>query len=299
MPKPTAKQLRESTATGYVTPTGTPQECLGRLIFDVAGPMEWPDQSARGILNFLDGHAFSENVADGHDALRVGNVTLGSLKPGKHASLAQVGEAGKDRKQFYIETQVSEIARLERTIVRFKARLENGEYDDDEDRKGVESALSKLPDEINETHARIKRVQEHWQPLDLNMPDSVAFGEDHVASGGEGNIFYAYILRNGRLHAFFSRSQANKATHQKEFLAFLQRWRPRALGEIPKDLGVCVPYGFVADDGKSIIHTRMSIRYPDAPGVLYTIQNSNVDPRLGPETTVITAAGRALVGIGG
>lgn len=306
VPKPTAKQLLESTAPGYVTPAGTQQECLGRLVFDVAGPMEWPDQGGGGIMSFLGSHRFSENVSDGQDALRIGNVTLGLLKPDKAASLAAIAESSENTKRAHIESQLSRIARLERTIVDNKSRLETGEYDDADDRQGLERSLPRLQREIEEAHTGVKKVQEHWQPLNLGMPDSIAFWDTlsrGVPTSGphsdDANFFYAYILRNGHLYAFHSGSQADKATHQKEFLAFLKRWRPRAMGEIPKELGVCVPYGFVADDGKSIIHTRMSLRYLDAPGVLYTIQNSNVNPRLGPEATVVTAAGRALAGIAG
>jgi hypothetical protein len=71
------------------------------------------------------------------------------------------------------------------------------------------------------------------------------------------------------------------------------RFRPRKSGEIPTDLGVCFPYGFIADDGKMITDIKQSLRWEDAPGVIYSIQTGNVTER-NTKSATIRALGSAL-----
>jgi hypothetical protein len=76
-------------------------------------------------------------------------------------------------------------------------------------------------------------------------------------------------------------------------LDMVGRFRPRKSGEIPTDLGVCFPYGFIADDGKMITDIKQSLRWEDAPGVIYSIQTGNVTER-NTKSATIRALGSAL-----
>ncbi len=87
-----------------------------------------------------------------------------------------------------------------------------------------------------------------------------------------------------------------KEKHGKQFVAMLAKFRPRKANEIPTELGVCIPHGFIADDGKTATDIKQSLRWPDAPGVLYTIHTGTVDERK-MKTSLITAAGSAAVGL--
>ncbi len=87
--KPTAQELMQATAPGYVTPAGMARECLGRLVFDVHAPVQWPtryrDASDTGIFY----RSFSENVFNQGDEMRVGNVRIGVLGPLSKEELAE------------------------------------------------------------------------------------------------------------------------------------------------------------------------------------------------------------------
>ena len=303
VPKPNAKQLLESTAPGYVTPNSTKQECLGRLVFDVLKPVEWPVVNGSRSETF-EGRFFSENVHDGNDRLRVGNVDIATVKIDRTSNLQNFTGGHENGKLYRIKELISDIAQRQESADDRQKRLDTASI---ENRKDIEGARADDLQAIKELQADLALTRDAWGAVPLGISDSYGFwkvlSRDH--SDAEKNIprtsiFYAYIERNGYIYAFRSEAKLDKTTHQKEFLAVLKHFRPRAAGEIPKDLGICIPYGFIADDGKSTIFNRMSIRYDDAPGVLYTIQTSNVDPRLGPETATLTAAGRALAGhIGG
>ncbi|KQQ39233.1 hypothetical protein ASF61_22250 [Duganella sp. Leaf126] len=67
------------------------------------------------------------------------------------------------------------------------------------------------------------------------------------------------------------------------------------MNEIPTELGVCIPFGFLPDDGRTVTDIKQSIRWKDAPGVLYTIHTGNVQPRQ-LKSTVITALASSQVG---
>ncbi|MGK5030023.1 T6SS immunity protein Tli4 family protein [Janthinobacterium sp. MDT1-19] len=91
------------------------------------------------------------------------------------------------------------------------------------------------------------------------------------------------------------RNKDSEAAHGQQFIQFLKSFRPRATAEVPKELGLCIPHGFIADDGRAISSIKQSLRWPDAPGVLYTISTGNVDPRA---LKVPLVQGAATGGIG-
>ncbi|BBP02249.1 T6SS immunity protein Tli4 family protein [Sulfuriferula nivalis] len=57
--------------------------------------------------------------------------------------------------------------------------------------------------------------------------------------------------------------------------AFLTHFHPRALFEIPKQPGVCFPYGFIADDGKAPRNVAVTMRLVDHPDVEVFFKDSS------------------------
>lgn len=51
-------------------------------------------------------------------------------------------------------------------------------------------------------------------------------------------------------------------------MRFIKSFRPRTLFELPKEPGVCFPYGFIADDGKPTRHVAVTMRLREHPDVL-------------------------------
>jgi hypothetical protein len=145
----------------------------------------------------------------------------------------------------------------------------------------------------------------------LPFRDSRAFwrGED---SNGDGilthSLYRAYLFRSEYTYIFESEveltDEMTKERHKQQFLDIVGRFRPRKSGEIPTGLGVCIPHGFIADDGKMITDIKQSLRWPDAPGVIYSIQTGNVTERNTKSATIraigtAAAAKVALAGDGG
>lgn len=90
--------------------------------------------------------------------------------------------------------------------------------------------------------------------------------------------------------------QRTTAEREAWFSDFIKRFQPRKLYEIPKERGVCFPYGFIPDDGTKSFHTAAGIRYDDRPNVLYVINTQIVGER--PVTnTLLEATSRASVGL--
>ena len=83
------------------------------------------------------------------------------------------------------------------------------------------------------------------------------------------------------------------------FLDMLKRFQTRALYQVPKEPGICIPYGFIPDDGTGHFRTEVSFRYKDRPGVIYSMGTSVVGERnyLG-ESAMLTATARSAGALG-
>ena len=81
------------------------------------------------------------------------------------------------------------------------------------------------------------------------------------------------------------------------FVKAVRNFRYRKLYEIPKERGICVPYGFWPDDGTTIYHTNATLRWADRQNVLYHFDTGTVT-RLGSELTWLKAGAVAGMGLG-
>lgn len=272
--KPTAQELLQATAPGYATPAGVGRECLGRLVFDVHAPVQWPtrykDASDTGIFY----RSFSDDVFHQGDEIEVGNVRIGVLGPLSRQDLAALREAMPRQRiaslQALLRDDEAELAQLK------------GQPADARTRQASYLAQKSLAGR----QEQIRQLQAGFQPFDAGLPDS----EGYRTSEGSGtanparySIYRSHLQRGQYVYVFESseeiRGASDVAAHGQRFVRFLASFRPRAAGEVPKDLGLCIPHGFIADDGKTVSRIKQSLRWADAPGVLYTISTGNVDPR--------------------
>lgn len=65
----------------------------------------------------------------------------------------------------------------------------------------------------------------------------------------------------------YSPSHGNDVLRKKQFHSVLNDLRPRPLYEIPNQTGVCIPYGFIADDGDASSDIAVTMRLIDHPDV--------------------------------
>ncbi len=266
------------------------QECLGRLIFDVTQAVQWPTFHNSGDSNLFYG-SFGKGTFSQGDETIFGNARIAVLGPVNDELLgalrSEMPKASIERFKVFIREKKDEIKELK------KKRL-------------TEKILGQIADIEGRIESRRKAIDETsamFGDFDLALPDSEGYWARDSSSADESVLYSKYraYLKRGEYVYIFESSEKitptmDKEKHGKQFVAMLAKFRPRKANEIPTELGVCIPHGFIADDGKTATDIKQSLRWPDAPGVLYTIHTGTVDERK-MKTSLITAAGSAAVGL--
>lgn len=272
--QPAFRELRDALAPGYNSPPGVKQECLGRLVFDVPRPVEWPT-FYDGYTDEVFNRSFSRSVIDPGDEMRFGNTMV-----------AVIGSVGGVTKERVLESTPAALEGHLKTRIKEKsayiARLREKGGDKEESAK----AIGEEEERIRGWEQTIVKNKENFTPFDPGLPNSEGYSTSRIEANDETlrySVLRAYVTRGEFLYVFESSVRmfkpSDKEEHKKNFTGMLAKFRTRAPNEIPTELGVCIPFGFIPDDGKTVTEFKQSLRFPDAPGVLFTIQTGNVHPR--------------------
>jgi hypothetical protein len=156
----------------------------------------------------------------------------------------------------------------------------------------IDPYIVEIKEGIAEKKRMLSTLNVGVHPMDFGMADRRGYALGRSLSG--------YILSQGVYYRFemgdIPADQRTTAEREAWFSDFIKRFQPRKLYEIPKERGVCFPYGFIPDDGTKSFHTAAGIRYDDRPNVLYVINTQIVGER--PVTnTLLEATSRASVGL--
>ncbi|WP_005032977.1 T6SS immunity protein Tli4 family protein [Holophaga foetida] len=286
---PDLEDIQKATHPGYVTPPGIRQECLGRLVFDVPRAMEW-GIAYTAWRDFSENHnyeGFPGDIAGEDEHSQVGRIAIRVMGPVPRKGLEEQIQLHAVGKSLAIKRLKSESEGKTWTIETLR------ENPNKEDPIAIAKSLQELETDIHENETRSKAIEKAWHPYDLEIPDSVAY----VA----GSTLYAYLWRDGRLHCFMDSQGDGEPPleiRKPKFDAFVRAYRPRKLYEIPTERGICLPYGFVPDDGTTTYDIKVSLRYQDTPGVIYTLGTATVG-ELGSEPAWFHSTSSAMAGIGG
>ncbi|MEZ2746934.1 T6SS immunity protein Tli4 family protein, partial [Halopseudomonas bauzanensis] len=237
------------------------QECLGRMTFDVPEAMEWATYDAERTFRISSGggHNFTSKVTAKGDlvsydfkgvVIRVSDIV--DRSEFESAVGYQKGTGMRYQKQLQ--------ERLE-TNKRRLAKLPGMGYGPEE--------LVELEQTIKDLEAQIPNAipREH----DLGIPDAYFLGGDFPGFG--------YVYRNQRVYYFAMRQGAVDGTGVEAFKDLMARFRPRELYEVPEGPGICFPYGFIADDGKTAYSIKNSLRFTSTPNVIFTLVTASAgDP---------------------
>jgi hypothetical protein len=288
---PSAEQLRLATHPGYATPPGVRQECLGRLVLDTPRDIEW-GLSRPGLWSG-DHFRFTETMHGDDEHVDIGNIGVVVLAPAKWSDIERMQSGTNAEKSIAIREYRNEIKGREGTIERLSAIVEDPSLNiNNNDISKYPASIERQKKEIAEIESHIAGLQSDYHPIDLGLPQSLGYAA--------GPTLYAFILRDGRAYQFMSTGGDHAPSfevRQAAFFDFLKRFRTRALYEIPKEPGICFPYGFVADDGTSHSGTVVSFRFKDRPGVIYTF-GAQVAGELGfeGEAALVQATSTATAG---
>lgn len=104
-----------------------------------------------------------------------------------------------------------------------------------------------------------KKTARTLQRLSLARRDSYAWRS--------GNSAELYLHRDGRLFTWEGDGDEHSEYNRALMLKILNGFRTRQLFEIPRGKGVCIPYGFIADDESGWRDIGVSFRLKDHPDV--------------------------------
>jgi len=236
------------------------QECLGRHVFEVPEGMEWATYDASRVFRISTGggHNFTAKVGAKGD----------SVVYGPYGAIIKVSDI-VERSEF----EAAANYQLGTGRLNQKRILENIDI--------KQFRLSKLPGQgygpevIQQLEREIAEL-EAQVPLalytvhDLGIPDAFFIG-------GQGDPTHAYLYRNQRVYYFVMRRAGDNGTDA--FVDLMSRFQPRELYEVPEGNGICIPYGFIADDGKAPYSIKNSLRFTQTPNVVFTLLTASAsDP---------------------
>lgn len=284
---PSRENMAKIVNADYVRPPTAVSECIGRLVFDLPGKVEWASAPVFSIGEPFS-FRFSDNVFDRGDRIDIGNIKIAVFENfGDKEKKILVRAKVDSREQEARASLVDAIRRL--------AELKKKPATTDKERHALVMEQSWI-DSYKKSLADLKKLEMLVDSDDLYVYETI-----QEASRGDPpeSKLRAHIMRPP--NAFIFKSQkpienaAEKAAHRQEFLRAISSFRPRRTGEIPSELGICIPHGFFADDGKTAMAVKQTFRWSDAPGVLYSMDTGKVDPTAF-KSTLLLAGVRAGVG---
>lgn len=166
----------------------------------------------------------------------------------------------------------------------------------------MQDEIADIEKDILSRKQRLQELAETYASFDPGLPNSGGYHEKTTFANNDAvpySVFHAKLIRGNYIFIFSSTRELSekfsKERHQQEFVTMLGKFRPRKLNEIPTDIGVCIPYGFIADEGITPGDFNQSFRWSDAPGVLYSVHTGTSSERKD-KTPAITAFATAVIG---
>ncbi|WP_225935792.1 hypothetical protein [Pseudomonas fakonensis] len=245
---------------------GELKECIGRSVFDVPEPVSW---ATSDIENFrIDGPGFpmfSRRVGGNSGHVRYS----GSLR--YKVSIVTTRDHFENARQMVLLDHEAYVENLRRRLKVEQERLSTlsgGPHG-----KAIARAkedVAKLQNDLGSAGIR---------EFDIGLPDAYVFGNQ--------SPYEAFLWRNNRVYYFaFTKPEASSLQDVKNLMA---RFEPRDSHQIPKGPGVCMPYGFIHDDGLPTFSIKSSLCFDSTPNVILSIINASPEyetkPTLGTYNT--------------
>jgi hypothetical protein len=231
-------------------------ECLGRTRFESPEAFEWATFAVeRSNMKGAGGHVFSKNVHAVGDyvsydydemTIRISDVTTRESFDRQRNAIVYETEHYKKILQDDLKTNEYLLAFIKEM-----------KYSDD--------IVKTQENRISQLEQRIKKTKKYEH--DLGIPDSHVLGSKETP--------YEFLLwRNNRVFYFnMNKPAENSAQRIKDLAA---RFEARDLYQVPEGPGVCMPYGFIHDDGKIGFNVKNSLRFTSTPNVIMSLINASL-----------------------
>lgn len=252
----------------YRPPAGTRSECLGRLVFEVPDkPMFVWGLRRLPTSDEYPSLGFSRILQGGQDMMHLANVAVVVMSQAQRSTILQMQDIVDTSKaiaahelDYNIKGDLSAAESLEE-------QMSHSEIQSDPEQLAKYKAdAAHFRKSAEDRRSSKIGLAKHWHPTDWGLPNSLGY----IA----GPTLYAFILRNGYAFQFMSTGGEGDPPFEERLAAFkslLQRFEYRPLYQVPTKPGLCIPYGFIADDGQGHFSGEVSYRYADSPGVIYTL----------------------------
>lgn len=293
-PQPTEQDIASAFYPEYVAAAHTRSECLGRLVFEVPEKPGFEWGLPKRVRDNTSNLGFSPILRGGQDAIRLANVVVVVASEATADTIREMQRITGVYKSIGLKDYQESIRIKKSAMEELKGALERPDVKSDPEkaadyRKGVQEYLL----EIENYERRRQSFEKDWHPTDWGLPDSTGY----IA----GPTLYAFVLRNGFAFQFMSTGGENEAPFEQRVAAFkdlLSRFEYRALHQVPTKPGLCIPHGFINDNGEGHFSAEVSYRFTDSPGVIYTLatavegeRNFNANEPLLEATARSTVAG--------
>src|SRR5690606_21489010 len=238
----------------------TRQECLGRHIFEVPEDMQWATYDASRVhrISTGGGHNFTSKVTAKGDTTTYGPYSVFIMvsdaverEEFEAAANYQLGTGRLNQQRILKEIEIGK-RRLSKLLSRGYAP----------------DVIQQLEMQIAEWEAQVPLAL--YTIHDLGVPDAYFIGDREHPT-------HAYLYRNNRVYFFATYQAGDEGT--QAFIDLVSRFQPRELYEVPEGNGICIPYGFIADDGKTAYASKISLRFSRTPNVIFTLVSASAsDP---------------------
>ena len=278
---PTA-ELRKATHPDYKTPAGVRQECLGRLLFDVPGEIEWGVDQAEGHFSRIGFPGYTiPSYIDTGQRIKISGVGITVRGPVPRTVIQQMLNFNKKEKQATILNMTDMKIKLEQERARIQDMQNQIKKANDIRDMGayakLQEDIGKYSTEIRSLGDRISAFAKETQPFDVGLPDSMGY---RWGSALVGYDWRGYLWRDQYLYSFTSGDHEPLFTqHKTRFDQVIKHFRPRQRYEVPTQRGICFPHGFIQDEGTAGFSVENVMRFADQPDVIYSLLNHPFDAK--------------------
>lgn len=291
VPRPSKQDLEQALNASYTSNATSHQECLGRLTFNADRAFKW-SLSANTNTPKDQMPTASREIRSGDEKLEYDEYVYALIFPGAKQEQLDEDYQNATEEQIYLKRDLAKEIQLYEEMLQDRLHADPSKRDPNITQEKADQDIVEIKQEIAEKKRKLETFGDGIYPLDFGMPDRKGYAQ--------GRYLQGYLLSQGVYYRFVMGANSNdhrtKAEREAWFSNFMKRFQPRKLYEIPKERGVCFPYGFIPDDGTVPFHTAAGIRFDDRPNVLYVINTQVVGER--PITnTLLEATSRASVGL--
>lgn len=289
---PSEQEIASAYHPAYQRPAGARSECLGRLVFEVPSQprFEWGlPKRARTNEEIL---GFSRILRGGQDMIHLANVAIVVAAEATPETILEMQDSVRTDKSIALQDFDENIRKSRNYAQGLSDDLQTPDLKSDPQRSAeYKKTILEVEKEVEDYARRKRNLDKDWHPTDWGLPDSTGY----IA----GPTLYAFVLREGFAFQFMSTGGEGEARFEERLAAFkdlLSRFEYRPLYQVPKQPGLCIPHGFIRDDGKGHFSAEVSYRFTDSPGVIYTMGTAIEGERnFNPNEPLLEATARSTV----